>query len=184
MTRTSLLFGLFLLAACRTSSLPLPAGSDGGVSDLGAACSAATDTASCQAIPGCKAVGCPACGGGTTFALCVAPGESYGLDCAAPCAQPACAELQDGASCDARPDCYALYSGDLPCDNSSCANHFVSCQPAPANCGQTEGPPCAADCTMLTPSCPMGLVNAFPAPSGSCCSNGCVAAQKCDPLGG
>lgn len=183
MARPSLLFGLFLLAACRTSSLSLPADSDGGVTDLGAACSAAQDTASCQAIPGCKAVGCPACDGGLDFVLCVAPGESYGVDCPAACAQPACSDLQDGPSCDARPDCFALYSGDLPCDNSGCQDHFVKCESGVATCMRSTGP-CSGSCVMDTPSCRSGEVEVYTSPAESCCAIGCVAPAKCDPLGG
>jgi hypothetical protein len=182
MPRSSLLFALFLFAGCRTSSLPLPSDSDGGASDLGAACSAAHDTASCQAIPGCKAVGCPSCegDGGLDFVECVAPGQPYGLDCPAACAQPACTDLQDGPSCDARPDCFALYSGNLPCDSSGCLNHFVKCQSGVATCMRTG--PCSGSCVMDTPSCPSGEVEVYPAQN--CCAIGCVAPSKCDPLGG
>lgn len=168
------------LAACTT---PLPGPHDGGTSDLGAACSAAKDSASCKAISGCKIAGCPDCKGGLNFVACVGPDQSVGIECPAICpAADSCGSITDAAACDARPDCYALYSGDRPCDNASCSNHFVQCNPAPANCGSTTQP-CAEDCTTLTPTCPAGLVSVFPTAGGSCCASGCATGLKCDPTG-
>ncbi len=162
-----------MFAACNGDGLRL-----GGAGDLGAACASATDAVSCQAIPGCEAVGCPSCNGGTSFFSCLPRGESHGAACSAGCGQLACSELSDGPTCDARPDCYALYSGDLPCDNSGCTNHFVKCEDGPSTCVKS-GSQCAGSCAALTPSCRAGYVEAFPSPDQTCCSNGCVSASKC-----
>jgi hypothetical protein len=89
----------------------------------------------------------------------------------------ACSAITDPAACDARNDCFALYSGDLPCNNLSCSNHFVGCQDVPALCGPGGGV-CDRACTNLTPSCPSGFTNVF-SDSSACCSSGCTATDKC-----
>jgi hypothetical protein len=103
---------------------------------------------------------------------------------AIPCHPLPCSGITDPATCDARTDCYAHYSGDLPCNSSGCSNHFVSCEDAPpvcfsrgAGCG---GPPCESP----TPACPSGFHVAFPSAAQTCCADRCVATMKCAPIGG
>lgn len=173
----SLLLLPWMFAACSAGGLAVPDGS-AGAADLGRSCASASDAASCQAIAGCSAVGCPTCDGGMSFILCVREGQPYSVDCPAPCAQPACADLSNRAVCDARSDCYALFSGDLPCKSASCTDHFVKCESGPATCiPNPSAGACALDC--VAPSCRAGEVNVFPSPQQTCCSNGCVASTKC-----
>jgi hypothetical protein len=146
-----------------------------GSPDLGAACAAARDTASCNAIAGCTAVGCPNCNGGIDFAFCNPDGQPYGLDCPnLMCELQSCSSIHDAQSCDARPDCWSLWSGDLPCNNTQCSNHFVSCNDGSPVCATTGV--CNGSCTMLTPTCRDGDAPVF---SNSCCATGCAHANRC-----
>ncbi len=159
-----------LLAACNGNPLFEP-NPDGGSKDM-AACSAATDEASCKAIPGCEPQECAICNGAMAFVDCVPAGSAAGVFCPALCEQPTCAMLQQ-ADCDARPDCYSTFSGDLPCNNESCSNHFVKCVDGPFVCPSPTGV-CTIACTTLTPSCPSGY-----GPNQACCPSGCVEAALC-----
>ena len=170
----SLLVAL-LVAGCNNDGLSPVAEGDAGRPDLGRACSTAQDDADCQAL-GCMPVGCPICGGGETFLLCVAPGEPYGVLCTNPCPQPACASLATAADCDARTDCHSLFSGDLPCNSSGCNNHFEQCEDgATAACSPSGGGP---SCTKLTPQCAGGDSLAY---LSNNCPDGCVHTDRCAP---
>ncbi len=88
-----------------------------------------------------------------------------------------CTQITNPTTCDAQVGCYALFSGELPCNSSFCSNHFVSCVNAPPECAPATQP-CTIDCPLTVSFCPTGYVSVFSNSSG-CCSNGCVAANKC-----
>lgn len=166
MTRLSLL--LLLLSACDSGALHVGGGT----------CASANDASGCAAIDGCVAVGCPTCDGGTGFSACIVKGQPYGLLCPhSECELQACESLNTSGDCDARSDCYSLYSGDKPCNNASCSNHFTQCLAGPAQCAAGTGP-CTADCTEPA-TCRAGFVPAYTSASQSCCPSGCVAETLC-----
>jgi hypothetical protein len=117
-----------------------------------------------------------------SLAACTAGGLKTPADlgaCAAgmnQCVQQRCADLVDPAACDARPDCYALFSGDLACASTACQNHFVKCESAPPFCTAMACGNVA--CQPPSRSCRPGDVSVYP-DSSSCCNVGCVAATKC-----
>ena len=148
-----------------------------GNGDLGA-CAAATSEASCNAMPACVVDVCPCGRDGKTFIGCYPQGTHF-----SPCSTllscvSTCAEIGDATSCDARSDCYAEYSGDLPCNSSGCSNHFVACQQGPAVC-TLPGAECEGACAKLVPACPSGLRAASPDAEQTCCTDRCVTATKC-----
>jgi hypothetical protein len=170
---------LVLLAGCNGGGLRIGDPDGGSVpSDLGAACAAAGDVASCRAIAGCQAVGCPLCGGGMSFLFCIPDGQPYGVLCSDPCEQTSCSEITDATTCNARPDCYSFMSGDLPCDNLMCSDHFERCVDGPPACG-TPGTVCNGSCTVLTPMCEKGEAEIYASPDQSCCPVGCTTADRC-----
>jgi len=89
----------------------------------------------------------------------------------------ACAQIANATACDAQVDCYALFSGTLPCNSTACSNHFVSCAQAPPECAPATNP-CTIDCPLTGSFCPRGYVSVFSNSSG-CCFSGCVIANKC-----
>ena len=137
-------------------------------------CASATDVNSCQALSGCKPLTCPDCRGQSSFE-CVSATQQVacGLLCVI-----SCADIKDATTCDTRSDCHALYSGDLPCNNSSCINHFVKCDTMPTVC-RVAGTVCNGSCVQLTPNCPSGFAPVFNSTGPTCCATGCVAASKC-----
>lgn len=165
-----------LLAACNSDGLHFPPpdmqGADAG------ACGAATDPASCQAIPGCLALTCPACGGGVgVYFGCIPEGQPHGVDCSDPCAQPACADLDTAAACDARPDCLSLYSGNLPCNSTACENQFMEClDGGTAVCAPPA--PGGDSCTRLDAECVPGDAAIYFANG---CFEGCIHSGRCAP---
>jgi hypothetical protein len=100
-----------------------------------------------------------------------------GGGCIGQCELMACDSLTDATACDQRSDCFALWSGDLPCNNTSCQNHFVRCQSAPPVCSGSGT--CNGSCAQLTPTCRSGDVPVFASASQACCAIGCVAGIKC-----
>jgi len=123
--------------------------------------------------------GGPAAGGEIGAGGVAETGGRIGTDGAIPSgdAEVSCTQMTDPATCNAQVGCYALFSGELPCNSSACTNHFVSCVKAPPECAPATKP-CATDCPLTGGFCPSGYVDVFPNSSG-CCSNGCVAATKC-----
>jgi hypothetical protein len=93
---------------------------------------------------------------------CGAPSDAY-VDCCI---------IGDGESCDAQPLCHAIYSGDFPCNNASCDNHFVACTFGFASCSVF-----AMACTQPTPTCRTGYTLEL---DGNVCPRGCVAIDKCE----
>jgi len=83
----------------------------------------------------------------------------------------------NAADCDARDSCHSVFSGDLPCNDGSCQNHFVRCEAGPATCASAGV--CKAACTTQQPSCPGGMVALYPSADQTCCAIGCVAPDRC-----
>ncbi len=84
-----------------------------------------------------------------------------------------CREIAQDGACDAQLACHAVRSGDLPCDNQSCNDHFVACVPGLALCTRpTSGDRCQA----LLPSCRTGDALVY---EGDVCPKGCAARSKC-----
>jgi hypothetical protein len=92
----------------------------------------------------------------------------------------ACREIKEDGLCDAQLACHTLRSGDMPCDNASCTDHFVACLPGPAVCTR---PASTSGCKMLLPSCRTGDTLDY---ADGVCPDGCVSRSKCpkaDPGG-
>ena len=83
-----------------------------------------------------------------------------------------CTQITNSTTCDAQLGCYALFSGELPCNAvPACTNHFVSCVKAPPEC-------CTISCPQTMLPCPSGYVSLLPKDAGPTPA-GCVAANKC-----
>ena len=82
-----------------------------------------------------------------------------------------CTQITNSTTCDAQIDCYALFSGELPCNSTYCTNHFVGCVNAPPEC-------CTINCPQTVFSCPPGYVSLL-AKDAAPTAAGCVAANKC-----
>ena len=85
----------------------------------------------------------------------------------------ACREIAEDGACDAQLACHAVRSGDMPCDNKECNDHFVACEPGPASCTR---PTSDQKCKSLLPSCRTGDALVY---DGDVCPVGCAARSKC-----
>jgi hypothetical protein len=87
-----------------------------------------------------------------------------------------CAQIANATACDAQRACYALFSGELPCNSTACLNRFVACASLPPPCAPRSG--CTVRCLQNLLFCPQGYASVY-SDSNACCPGGCVAADKC-----
>lgn len=84
-----------------------------------------------------------------------------------------CHLIDDDSRCDAQLACHSLRSGDLPCEEESCSDHFIACVPGPAAC---TPPKTTEKCYRLTHSCRTGDTLNF---GDGICPDGCASRSKC-----
>ena len=126
----------------------------------------------CAARPDCRADSCPTCTGSHEFVSCSHAGDppvACGLDCPQP--QP-CGTIETSAdTCNARPDCHAVFDdlGVCDCAGDGCCIGFLRCADGPAACSGTVS--CARD----QPLCGGQYVVAYT----SNCYEGCVLKTEC-----
>ena len=121
------------------------------------------------------AVAASGCSGGA-LPLAGGAGGDGGVACEA-CGEGRCAALASADACEARADCHALFSGDLPCDSLGCANHFVECDDGARVSCTAPASPGGVDCTRMVGQCVAGDRETFLADG---CGAGCVHAARCD----
>lgn len=144
-----------------------------GVPDGGGRCGDHRDAASCNADSRCTVAGCPNCEGGTNFALCYDKANGPPpIGCPAIACAPACADLVDAATCNARSDCHSVYQPANACGCAAlgCCTFFSVCA--------SGAPYCKSDqlmCRAAAPACEGPYVVAY----ANGCYEGCVLATAC-----
>jgi hypothetical protein len=148
-------------------------GCGGGVPSGEADCGSHKDAAGCTADSACAVAGCPDCNGGTGFSVCYRKGSSPpDVLCPAIACAPLCASLVDAASCNARPDCHAVYQPMTACGCAAvgCCTFFSSCASGKPYCKNDQ-----LTCRAAPPACEGPYVVAY----ANGCYEGCVLATAC-----
>jgi hypothetical protein len=136
-------------------------------------CSSLTDETSCKEFPGCRANYCANCApGGQSFSGCVDASDPTNICPTIACPAP-CASMTTRDSCEARPDCHAVFVDDGLCGCAAlgCCARFSRC--ADGGTAMCIQPPIV--CDAVAPHCEGPYVVGY---AGSC-YEGCVLASDC-----
>ena len=137
-------------------------------------CTSITDEATCTSRSDCRANYCPNCNGGSSFSYCSDAGAAAANICPAIACPSSCSLMTTKETCDARPDCHAVYvdNGACDCTTAGCCARFERCADGPAVCA----PPPSLSCRVATPYCEAPAY--YVSYSGDC-YEGCATAAAC-----